>query len=226
MDLFRDSQAALAALAAALSVAGLLFSLGGYVSFFLFIGSLDSSISPQIESAEAAVVGTGEILSGAEESASSASQGLSEVSGALSAYSESTLGMADSLSSVAAIPPFSLDSRLSSAAGKLREASGLFASASAHLNNSSSSILNATGSLRSTAGDLSKAKGSLGQAKALFKDALSKLHLVALAMALALALLFSSVFSLSLSVLLPHYPRLFSKKEKDEGEKKPHEENE
>ena len=85
--------------------------------------------------------------------------------------------------------------------------------------------MNATGSLRSTAGDLGKAKGSLGQAKALFKDALSKLHLVAIAIALALALLFSSVFSLSLSILLPHYPRLFSKEKKDEDGKKKPEEN-
>ncbi len=190
--------------------------MGGYISFFLFIGSIDSSISPQIDSASAAVGDMRIILSSAEKSSSSASIGLGEISGALAAYSESAKGMGDSLAGVAGVPPFSLDSRLSTSAAKLKEASSLFASASGSLNNSAGSILNATQSLKGTSDDLGKAASSLKQAKVSFKGALSMLHIAALVGALALATLFSSVLLLSVSILLQHYPRLFKKK--DSGE--------
>jgi len=215
-EMLKNSQAALAALAAVLAVGGLLLTLGGYISFFLFIGSLDSSISPQIDSASAAVGGMRIILSSAEESSSSASIGLGEISGALAAYSESANGMGDSLAGVAAVPPFSLDGRLSASAAKLKEASSLFASASGSLNSSAGSILNATQSLKETSDDLGKAASSLEAAKEGFKGALSMLHLAALASALALLSLFSSVLLLSASILLQHYQRLFKKKDSDE----------
>ncbi len=218
-EILKNSQAALALFSSVLAVGGLLLCIAGYVLVFLSIGRLDNAISPQIDAASSAVGDTQALLSSAEQSALSASQGLGEVSSALSAYSESTKGMGDSLAGVAAVPPFSLDSRLSTAAGKLREASNLFANASQSLNNSAGSVVNATQSLKKTADDLGEAKKSLGQAREGFKGTVGMLHIASLSAALALSALFSSVLLLSLSVLLQHYPRFFKKK--DGGEEEP-----
>ncbi len=210
-EILKNSSAGLAALSAVLAACGLLLSAACYVALFLTINSLDSAISPQIEAAASAVADTELLLSSASQSAGSASRGLSEVSGALAAYSESTKGIGDSLGSVSSIPPFSLDSRLSTAAAKLRDASSLFANASQSLSSSAGSIVNATQSLNKTADDLGSAKKSLEQARSGFRGAIGTLHIAAFVGGLALAALFSSVLLLSASALLPHYPRLLQK---------------
>lgn len=217
-EILKNAQAALALFSSVLAFGGLLLCAAGYAAVFLSISQLDNAISPQIDAASAAIGDTQALLSSAEQSASSASQGLSEVSSALSAYSESTKGMGDSLAGVASVPPFSLDSRLSAAAAKLQDASALFANASQSLNSSAISVLNATQSLKKTADDLGEAKKSLGQAKEGFKGSVGMLHIASLSAALALSALFSSVLLLSVSMLLPHYPRFFKKKDGGDGD--------
>jgi hypothetical protein len=212
-NLLKNTEAALAFFAAVLAAGGLLLSAAAALSVFLFANGLQSSVGPQIDSAANAVSDMQGLLGSAQASAGSASAGLEYVSVALQSYSESSGGIADSLSSISAIPPFSLDTRLSTAASKLKDASAQFQNASQSLNESSSSLLSAVSGLNRTSGDLGSAEQSLRSAQADFAGAVGMLKIASVAGGLALVVLFGSVLLLSLSILLSHYPRFFAGKE-------------
>ena len=215
--MLQNTSAALAALSAALAAFGMLCA--ALLCFFLFssLASLDSAISPQLDLAISAASDFQSVASSASQSAESATGAINALSGALASYADSSKDVGDSLSAVAAIPPFSLDSRFSSAASSLRASSVQFANASAQMNETAWGAAGATGALKKSSEDLASAKGSLEGAKFFFKSAIGSLQLASIALFLALEALFSSVLLVSVSVLLTHYPRLFAQKKENEN---------
>lgn len=208
-DFLSNTQAALAALSALLSIGGLLFTI--IFGFFLVsaLASIDSAISPPLDSAIAASGNLHDMALSAAASAESATGAINALSSALASYADSSKDVGDSISALAAVPPFSLDSRFSSAAASLKASSQQFSNASAQMNATAWGAAGATEALRKTADDIGSAKGSLEGAKFFFKSAIGSLQIAAIALFLALEALFSSVLLLSVSILLSHYPRLF-----------------
>ncbi|VVC00220.1 Uncharacterised protein [uncultured archaeon] len=208
--LLSKTEAALAFFAGALAVAGLVFTLVLYVSLYSFIQAADAAVSPQIDVAIASVSDAQQVASFTADSADSAVGSLSNFSSALFSYSNASGSLGDSISGIAAVPPFSLDPRVASSAASMRQASAYFADAGKSLNASASSAVNASVSIRKAGSDLSLASSSLEAARSSFKGAIGALHLAAMAVCLALLCLFSSVILLSLSIMLSNYPKLFS----------------
>jgi len=214
--ILQNTEAALALFSAFLAIGGIALCLGAYAAFFLFTQNLDLTVSAQIDAYSAVILDAKQAVLSTAAGTASANGAISNISNALGAYSESAKGMGDSLATVGAIPPFSLDSRISSSAAKLREASGYFSGAASSLNSSSLQIGSAGDSLKKMALDLDGAGNSLSEAKQGFKSALSALNVATLVGTLALCALFSANLLLALSMLLSHYPRFFDKKESKE----------
>ncbi|GEM_PF-1127028 len=213
-NILKNTEAALALLASAMALSGMLLAWVVYAAVFFSLQDIESAFLPQIDLAISAVQNTQSIILSASQSAGSASQGIESLASALSSYSSSTKSIAGSLSAIAAIPPFSLDSSISSAAQELDNAAGLFSNASGSISDAGNSLLTASSALQQTTDDLEAAKTSLRSAKTGLKSAIGTLHLAAFAASASLSALFFSVILVSLSILLSHYPRLFEKKQK------------
>lgn len=198
-----NAKLALAALAALFSLAGLAMCVAGYAAFFFFLQSTQSAVVPQLDSAIAAVSGAEQTIAPAAASAENASGAIIALSDALLSYSQVSKNLSDSIGSIAAIPPFSLDARFSSAAGGLKQASNSFGNASLSLNASASSAVAAASAMRNMSSSIGNAKTGLETAKNDVKSAFSMLNIAALASTAALVLLFSSVLMLAIGNLLP-----------------------
>jgi hypothetical protein len=218
-DIIRNTEALLALLSSVVALCGLALTMAIYIGLYLSIRSADAAVSPQLDSAFTAISDSRETLSSLSQAANLSSQGIGDASLSLSYYSDSTRNISDSLSNIAAVPPFSLDSRLSSAAKSLKQSSASFSNAAASFAGASSAAGNATASLAQAGEDLSGMAYSLDTARREFRNTMFMLNAVALAAALALALLFSSVLMVSVSILLSHYPRFFEKKQPEPEQK-------
>ena len=218
-NLLENGEAALAALSAVLSAAGLLLCIAAYAFVFLSLQSADSTVSQQIDSVSLTVGDAQSVVAAAALSAQNASGAISSFSAAIAAYSQATANTSSSMGDIARVAPFSLDNRFSSAAASMGQASGYFADAAVSANASAGSAQDAASAMQKAALDLQSARAAVGSAKEGFRNAIGMLQLAALGGALALCALFSSVLALSLSVLLTHYPRLFERKT-EHGEKK------
>ncbi len=214
-NLIANTEAALAALSAALAAAGLLLCAVAYFGVFLFLQNADSALSPQIDSAQAALGDAQAVVFSASQAAEPAVETMAAVEGALFAYSSASRNVSDSLADISKVPPFSLDARIASSAASMRRASDYFAEAAKSANSSAKAASTAIADIRKASADLDSASSSLTQSEKSFKDAIGSLHLGALAGFFALSALFSSVMMLSASMLLTHYPRVF---EKNDGE--------
>jgi hypothetical protein len=223
MELHRiiaNTEAALAALSAALAAAGLLLCAVSYFGFFLFLQNADSAISPQIDSAEAALGNAQAVVFSVSQSAEPAAGAIASAGSALAAYSSASRNISDSLSDISKVPPFSLDARIASSAASMRQASTYFADAAASVNSSAVSAASAAAAVKKASSDLEAARAALGASKKSFKDAIGSLHLASLAGFFALSALFSSVMMLAASVLLTHYPLIFGGKDAEGARKK------
>ena len=218
-----NTAAAFALAAFLLSLFGIVASLAVYAASYMALSSMDATISPQFESAESALADAGASLSHAANSSTHAYDAISSVSAALQSYSDSTSSLSSSLSDIAAIPPFSLDTRLQSASGGLRLASQRFANASQSASQMASSAQSAAASVQSMAGDVDAAASGISDAKRNFRASLSGIGLLSLVFSACLLALFSSVMLVSLSALLSHYPNMLARAEKAAaaGEKQP-----
>ena len=212
-NLLENGEAALAALAALLSAAGLVLSIAAYAFVFLSLQSADSTVSQQIDAASLAVGDAHAIAASAALSAQNASSAISSFSSAIAAYAQATANASSSMGDIAKVAPFSLDNRFSSAAAGMGQAAGYFADAAASANASAGSAQDAASEMQTASLDLQSARTAVDSAKEGFSNAIGMLQLAALGGALAACALFSSVLLLSLSVLMTHYPRLFRKKQ-------------
>lgn len=217
-DLLSNTQAALAALSVLLSMGGLLFTALLGVGLFSALQSADAAISPALGSLASAAANLEEMAEASSQSAESATGAISALSDALQFYANSSSSISESLYSVSAVPPFSLDPRFALAASDLKASSGQFRNSSIQLNATALSASQAASALRSAALDISAAAGSLEGAGSLFRSAMNSLYIAAIALMFALLALFSSVLLLSVSILLSHYPRLFEKAKEDAGD--------
>ena len=211
-DILENSEAALALFAAIICIAGMALCAVAYIAFFMAMQNADSAISPQFDSAYALVSDTQAILISASNSTQSLSDALSYMSNATGSYSTSASGISDSLSGLAKVPPFSLDTKFASAVAGVKNASAYFASASSSMNASAASAVGISASLEQATYDLGQAAQSISAAKASFKGAILALDAAALFACIAMAAFFSSVILVSVSILLSHYPRLFGAK--------------
>jgi len=213
-DLLQNTSALLSAIALVLGFGGILFSLVFGLALYLSVQSAQSAVMPELDVMEAVLEDTAAVLEGARISANETMQGGKSMADALAFYSNSSSSLADSLSDAASLPLFSLDDRISSSAQNMRRASASFADASVSIRASSAGMAGAAAGLTKAEKDIVDAKKNLTAARQSFSSAFSMLGFGAIAATAAAAALFSSVIALSLSSLLVHYPRLFSK---DEG---------
>jgi len=212
-DLMANTATALAFVAFVLSFAGAAACVVLYASAYMALGSIDATVSPQFDSAEAALSDASASLYLAANSSAYASDALSSVSGALQSYSDSTSALSSSLDGVASIPPFSLEPRLQAAAGDMRQASLQFANASQSAAQMSISAKSAVLSVESIASSMGSAASKMSEAKRNYHSAMSGISLMALIFCLCLLALFSSVALVSLSLMLSHYPDLLKRAE-------------
>jgi uncharacterized membrane protein YciS (DUF1049 family) len=211
-NLLEDGEAALAALSALLSAAGLVLCVAAYAFVFLSLQSANSTVSQQIDAASLAASDAQAIAASAALSAQNASGAISSFSAAIAAFAQATANTSASMSDIAKVAPFSLDNRFTSAAAGMGQAAEYFTEAAASANASAGSAQDAASTLQQESLDLQTAKTAVDSAKEGFTNAIGMLQLAALGGALAICALFSSVLLLSLSVLLSHYPTLFGKK--------------
>ncbi len=219
--ILENTEAALALLAAGLSAAGLLLCLAAYAALFLSLQSAEKAILPQFDSASAALSDAQQVVSSAAESAGFASLAVGNVSSALYEYADASRGLSDSLGAIASNPLFSLDPSIASSASKMEQASDFFSGAASSLNSSASGAASAASSVRKLSDDLSSAKNSLEGSRSGLQSAFGALNLAALLAAICICALFSAVLSLSVSVLLSHYPRMFGGGKKQQAQEKP-----
>jgi len=213
-DIMANTAAAFALAAFFLSLAGIVASLLVYAASYMALASIDATISPQFDSAEAALNDASASVSLAANSSAYAYDAINSVSAALQAYSDSTSSLSSSLSDLALVPPFSLDARFQSASGDLKSASGQFANASQSAAQMASSAQSAAASVQSISNDLGTAAAKISEAKRNFRASLSSMGWLSLIFCICLAVLFASVALSSLSVLLSHYPNMLERAEK------------
>ena len=213
-DIMENTAAAFALAAFFLSLSGIVASLLVYAASYMALSSIDSALSPQFESAESALSDASASFSLAANSSAYAYDAINSVSEALQSYSDSTSSLSSSLSDISLIPPFSLDARLSSAAGDLKQASWQFANASRSASEMASSAKSAAASVQGITNDLDTAAAKISDAKRNFHSSISSISLLALLFSACLLALFSSVALVSLSVMLSHYPNMLARAEK------------
>ncbi|MCX8174823.1 MAG: hypothetical protein N3E51_01305 [Candidatus Micrarchaeota archaeon] len=196
-----NAQTALALCSAALSASGMLLLAVSYLFVFLSIGNLSAAVMPRLDEAEALLGFAAETTGSLSGSLGGIRQAEDSAADSLENYASSTSELAASLSSIASIPPFSLDSRLSSAASRLKSASASFSNASAALRLAANSASASQSSLSQAQQSLYDAKNSLSVAKAAFQQMFWSLHIGSLAAFVALEAICGSVFLLSASSL-------------------------
>jgi hypothetical protein len=223
--LMENTSAALSLFSFLASIAGIVAVIALYAFSYLAISSIDAAVTPQFDSAQAALLDASAAASSAVSSLSSADGAISSLSSAFLSYSNSTAKLSSSLSGIASLPLFSLDPGIGAAANDLSLASGQFRNASQSVSQMGLAAGEAAASARKIASDLEGASSKLSEAKRNFKSALSSTSLVALILCLCLLALFSSVAFLSLSVMLTHYPNLLKQARMAEGGKGTGEEN-
>jgi len=214
-----NTATAFALVAFFLSLSGMVAALAVYAASYMALSSIDATISPQFDSAEAALMDASASISLAAGSSAYAYDTLSSASAALQSYSDSTSALSSSLSDIAAVPPFSLDARLLSASGDLKQASAHFANASQSASQMASSAQSAVSSVKSVANDIGSAASGVSDAKRNFRASLSSIGLLSLLFSLCLLALFSSVALACLSIMLSHYPNMLERAEKAAAEK-------
>ncbi len=212
-ELLENTATALALAAFLLSIAGLAASLLLYAFAYMAIGSIDASLSPQFDSAEAALLSASEAASGAAGASTQASESIASVADALQSYSSSTDALSSSLEGLASLPLLSIDPGIQEAAAEMGQASQHFANASQSALEMSGSAQATVLSVQEIAEDLEAASYQMPESKRSFKSALSSAGLMALVGWLCLTALFSSVALLSLSMMLSHYPNMLSRAE-------------
>lgn len=215
-DILKNTEAFLALLSALLCVAGVFLTLTLYAALYLSIGYVESSIIPQIDSAQAALLSASDSVSAVANSTSTASQSLVSLSDSFIHYSDSAKNISESLNSISAVPPFSLDARFASAAKSFRVGTFYFQNASTALKQAAHSASGASAAIKGTRDDIDAAQSSLSTTKNGLKNAFFMLNIAAIIVTLSLLLLFFSVLSVSFSILLSHYPRLLEKGERQE----------
>jgi len=198
--------------ALALACAGLVLTLLAYAAFFLFVQGIGASAYPSLDAAALSIGDAQQTLSYSADVAGVAPGAIANLTIAVSSYADATDGIGNLLSSIAQNPLLSLDTQLSSSVSQLRTASSALRGASQSLNSSSGSAASAVASLRKASSDMNEARNSVLQAKGSFSSALGMLNIAGFLLALVAVALFSSTGMLSVSVLLSHYPDLFSKK--------------
>ncbi len=217
-DVMKNTAAFLALVAGALACAGLALTLLSYAAFFFFVQGIDSTVSPQLDTAVSAISNTQSTLASAADSAGSASGAISNGTLALYSYADATDGISSTLSSIAQNPLISLDPQIGTSAAQLRNASVFLREAAQSLNRTSGSAGSAAASLKKVSLDAADAKKSVSAAKEGFKAALGTLTIAGFLATLCFLALFSSVGLLSVSMLLSHYPDLLSKKDGNKAE--------
>lgn len=212
-DILENTQAVLAVLAMAISIAGMLLCLGAYAAFFISMQNIDATVSPQFDSAYLLISGSQSAILSASNSSESLAAAMLYISNGTAAYSQSTSSLSDSLSAVSKVPPFSLDTKFASAVASMDSASASFAQASASMNESAASAAGISATLGEATYNLGQAGQSIAAAKESFKSAILMADIAGLFGCIALVAFFSGVIFTSLSILLSHYPRLFGKKQ-------------
>ncbi|MFA5929274.1 MAG: hypothetical protein WC861_00150 [Candidatus Micrarchaeia archaeon] len=215
--MLENTSAALALLAFLLSLAGMVASLSIYASAYFALSSAEAALMPQFDSASVALSDAGASVLMMSGSSSSAYSTISNLSSGLQSYSDSTAKLSLSLSDIAALPLFSLDTRLQSAADDMRTASAQFSNASQSASQMAASTQAALSSLQAVSADIDNASSSLSAAKQSFKSALSAINLLALLFSVCLFALFCSVMLLSVSAMLSHYPNMLQHAEKEKA---------
>jgi hypothetical protein len=210
-DMMANTATVLALFAIILSLFGIAASLALYASSYMALGSVDAALSPQFNSAKAALLSASEAISYAANSSEYGYDALNSVSGAFLSYSDSTKALSSSLDGIASIPPFSLDPNLAAAASSMQTASSQFSNASQSAVKMAGLARSASSSMQGTATDVSNAASQLEGAKRNFKSTLSAIGMLSFFFCLCLLALFSSVILVSLSLLLSHYPDLLDK---------------
>ncbi|MEM4554828.1 MAG: hypothetical protein QXT25_03200 [Candidatus Anstonellaceae archaeon] len=206
-ELFSKAELAIATIAAAVGILGLILSAVGYLLFFLFVQQIENAAKSQIDSLAVQLEDARQLANQAAASTERISMIVIGLGEGVSHYSTATKNLSDSMSDIAKVPPFSLDARFGSAVSNLKSASLALSKAAVAANESSASIINTAATLNKTASDLGNAKNSLMEAKKQLKEAFGMLNLAALAAFFALALVFFSVILLSALKIAKQYVR-------------------
>ncbi len=202
LPLKMNAQSALSALAMLVAIAGIGICAASYLAFFFFLQNAQAALLPQVDSAIGTMDNLQAVALPSAQSASNASAALASASEALEKYAQVSANLSSSLSSIAAVPPFSLDARFQSAASGMQQASAGFAAAGQGMNSTASSVSEAAAAARRVSEGISSAKDKLSAAKSSLQSAFFMLNAAALAALLSLGALFSSVILASASSLV------------------------
>jgi len=211
-----NAKAGLSALSALLSLAGMALCIGALIASLVFLQGIEATVSTQIDSLAAAAGSLKDVAAPAADSAQNATQAIASASQAMKNYASLSGNLSDSMATIAAVPPFSLDARFASAANGMKEASKSFSDAAANMNATAESATQAATALRNASDDVENVKAKLTGAKQELSSAIGMLRLALIAFGLSLCALFSSVLLLSVSNLAE---RFLGKKDANGNEK-------